>query len=335
MPDIRKIHHTPVPRLGGFSFYPILVFTIAFSTSIGYLCGNIALGTELKGTLLQFFFLAAGGTLLYLVGLYDDLIGVRYYKKFIVQIICASFFPLAGLWINTFSGLFGIYEISPYIGMPFTVLLVVFITNAINLIDGIDGLASGLSSIALFVMALLCIHYQHYVYAILALTMLSSLAVFFIYNVYGRAENLHKIFMGDSGSLTIGYVISFLAIHLCMTTENYESRGNLMLVFSTLLIPCFDVLRVMYDRIVTHNNPFKPDKNHIHHKLMRTGMSVHWVMVTLLLISVFFISTNYWWERFSSFSLTILFFVDVFVWFLINQTINYLIKKHTLNHLNL
>ena len=328
IPNARKVHDTPIPRLGGFSFYPILTFTITLTTAIRYLHGEPITGIDLLQTFMQFIFLMAGGTLLYLMGLYDDLVGVRYYKKFIIQIISACFFPLAGLWINNFGGLFGIYEISPSIGMPFTVILVVFITNAINLIDGIDGLASGLSSISLFVITLLCFHYKHYIYASLALSLLSILAVFFVYNVYGRAENLHKIFMGDTGSLTIGYVISFLAIHLCINTPTFISRGNLMIVFSTLLIPCFDVIRVMYDRIVTHHNPFKPDKNHIHHKLLRTGMHVRWVMATLLFVSIFFIALNYWWERCSGISLTILLFVDIALWFLMNQIINYFIRRH-------
>lgn len=91
-------------------------------------------------------------TLLYLTGIADDLVGVRYRQKFVIQIFCACLFPLSGLWINNLYGLFGIHELAPYIGMPFTVFTVVFITNAINLIDGIDGLASGLSSVALLIL---------------------------------------------------------------------------------------------------------------------------------------------------------------------------------------
>ena len=94
-------------------------------------------------------------TMLYLTGIADDLVGVRYRQKFVIQILCASLFPLSGLWINDLYGLFGIHALSPYVGIPFTVLTVVFITNAINLIDGIDGLASGLSSMALLIFTFL------------------------------------------------------------------------------------------------------------------------------------------------------------------------------------
>lgn len=96
--------------------------------------------------------LVCGMVLLYLTGIADDLVGVRYHQKFIIQILCASLFPIAGLWINDLYGLFGIYALPSYVGIPFTIFTVVFITNAINLIDGIDGLASGLSSVALLVL---------------------------------------------------------------------------------------------------------------------------------------------------------------------------------------
>ena len=91
------------------------------------------------------------GSVLFIVGIADDLVGVRWRQKFLVQIFAAAMFPLAGLYVNDFYGMFGIYSISVYIGVPLSILLVVFITNAINLIDGIDGLASGLSIVALFV----------------------------------------------------------------------------------------------------------------------------------------------------------------------------------------
>ena len=92
-----------------------------------------------------------GLTLLFLAGVKDDLVGLRYKAKFLVQVIAACVIPLSGLWINNFYGLFGIGAIPAWLGVPLTVLVTVFVTNAINLIDGIDGLASGLSGVALVV----------------------------------------------------------------------------------------------------------------------------------------------------------------------------------------
>lgn len=148
-PDARKIHKRPIPRLGGVTFFPVILCTTCFFTALRILLRYLPDPQFTVTMVTELLFLIAGLTLLYIVGIADDLTGVRYRKKFFVQIISAAFFPLAGLYINNFYGLFGIYEISTYVGIPLTMLLAVFITNAINLIDGIDGLASGLSMVAL------------------------------------------------------------------------------------------------------------------------------------------------------------------------------------------
>lgn len=127
----------------------------------------------------QILFMCTGLTLLYIVGIADDLIGVRYRQKFIVQLIAAFMFPLAGLYINDFYGLFGIHAVSPFIGIPLTLVLVIFITNAINLIDGIDGLASGLSMVALSVFGTLAVIDDRWMSALLAFTTVGVLLPFF------------------------------------------------------------------------------------------------------------------------------------------------------------
>lgn len=155
IPDERKLHKRAIPRLGGVAFFPTILFSccavLAFCTLTGYSIPLIQAIYILPECLL----LICGMILLYLTGIADDLMGVRYREKFLIQLICACFFPLSGLWINDFYGLFGIYLIPAWIGMPFTVLIVIFVTNAINLIDGIDGLASGLSSASLLVFGFL------------------------------------------------------------------------------------------------------------------------------------------------------------------------------------
>ncbi|EYE50440.1 glycosyltransferase family 4 protein, partial [Bacteroides fragilis] len=147
MPSERKVHKRAIPRLGGVSFFPTILLSSCGVFALRILMGYDVPALRAVYLLPECLFLVCGMTLLYLTGIADDLVGVRYRQKFVIQIICASFFPLAGLWINNFYGLFGLYALPAWIGMPFTVLLVVFVTNAINLIDGIDGLASGLSSV--------------------------------------------------------------------------------------------------------------------------------------------------------------------------------------------
>ena len=122
-----------------------------------------------------------------------------------------------------------------WVGIPLTVLIVVYITNAINLIDGIDGLASGLSCIALTVLAAICISNGSYFYALLALATLGILIPFWFYNVFGNAQRGHKLFMGDTGSLTIGYILSFLVIQLSVVHSDGEVRTNPYMVIAWFL----------------------------------------------------------------------------------------------------
>ena len=216
IPDKRKIHTCAIPRLGGVSFFPTILFScclvLAFRTITGYYISDL----HATCFLLECLFLVCGLTLLYLTGITDDLIGVRYRQKFVIQILCACFFSIAELWINDLYGLLGIYAIPNWIGIPFTILTIVFITNAINLIDGIDGLASGLSSVALLVFGLLFIEKGLWMYSMLAFSTLGVLVPFFYYNVFGNAERARKIFMGDTGSLALGGFVAGAAYMMQM-----------------------------------------------------------------------------------------------------------------------
>ena len=212
--------------------------------------------------------------------------------------------------------------------MPFTVFIVVYITNAINLIDGIDGLASGLCCIALSVLSVIFFLRGQYVYALLAICTLGILMPFWCYNVFGNANRGHKLFMGDAGSLTLGYVISFLIIHMSVTNEVSPTLSNpyMVIAFSTVLVPLLDVIRVVLHRLREHKNPFLPDKNHFHHKLLRTGMRVRMVMVCIIAISAFFILLN------SSLAwrvdITYLFFLNLFCWSILHVGLNRLIERN-------
>lgn len=155
IPDSRKVHKEAIPRLGGLSFAPSILFSLSFVSAL--YCAEYMHRQQiplwlLTHTLSEFYLLVCGVILLYLAGLKDDLVGMRYTKKFMVQLVAALLLPLSGLWINNLYGLFGIHELASWIGIPLTILVIVFITNAINLIDGIDGLASGLTGSALLVL---------------------------------------------------------------------------------------------------------------------------------------------------------------------------------------
>ena len=290
LPDGRKVHRRPISRLGGVCFFPTILFAVTFLVA---LCKKAGWFFWMDGTTQfpELLLLCSGLTLLFIVGIADDLVGVRWRQKFLVQIFAAAMFPLAGLYVNDFYGMFGIYSISVYIGVPLSILLVVFITNAINLIDGIDGLASGLSIVALFVYGNLFIYNGLWLYSLLAFTTIGVLLPFFYYNVFGQAERGKKIFMGDTGSLTLGFILSFLTIKYTMNQYvmmNFNYNGAILVAFSVLLVPCLDVIRVVIRRVRNGKSPFLPDKTHIHHKFLAMGFTVRKAMITILFISFLF-----------------------------------------------
>ena len=328
VPDSRKVHTTPVPRLGGLSFFPVILMSMFLVIGFRLYFWDMDTSSLSFNMLYEYLFLFVGMTLLYLVGVCDDLVGVGYRYKFAVQIAAALLLVLSGNWFDSFGGLFGIYSVPAWMGMPFTVFIVVYITNAINLIDGIDGLASGLCCIALSVLSVIFFLRGQYVYALLAVCTLGILMPFWCYNVFGNANRGHKLFMGDAGSLTLGYVISFLIIHMSVTNEVSPTLSNpyMVIAFSTVLVPLLDVIRVVLHRLREHKNPFLPDKNHFHHKLLRTGMRVRVVMVCIIAISAFFILLN------SSLAwrvdITYLFFLNLFCWSILHVGLNGLIRRN-------
>lgn len=294
LPDERKIHHCAVPRLGGIAFKPVVFFSFALLLGINMVLGHLEMLSEIGNDIRPLAFTFCSIMILYLVGMADDLIGIRYRAKFVIQILCGVMLIVGGIYVSNLHGILGIQDIPLWLGYPLTILIVVFIINAINLIDGIDGLASGLCSIACLFYGLTFFMLHQYIYAMLAFATLGVLVPFFYYNVFGNAEHGRKIFMGDTGSLTIGMMLCFLSLKLAMCGLN-GNTGNvhpMVLAFSPLLIPCCDVVRVYLHRVRNGKNPFLPDKNHIHHKLLAIGMRQRTAMITIISVSAVFILFN-------------------------------------------
>ena len=324
LPDSRKVHQLPIPRLGGVAFMPVIIITVAMVLVV-MLRANIATEKLWTAVTIQHFLAyLAGSLMLYSIGLYDDLHGVSYRIKFLVQIVAASLLCISGLWVANMYYIFFIESLPFWIGMPLTVLFIVYLTNAINLIDGIDGLASGLSIISLGVIAALNIISGHLVWAMLAITILGVVTSFFYYNVFDKE---HKIFMGDSGSLVLGYTLAFLVLHFWQIDPVWNAfQHNIgIIALSTLVIPMFDVVRVFASRVRDGRNPFLPDKNHIHHKLLRTGMKPKMAMATLLFLSMLFVFINYLVAEFMS--QTVMIIGDVVLFCLMHIIINHFISK--------
>ncbi len=327
MPDKRKVHHTPVPRLGGLSFFPVILITMGGLLLVYHLMGYRSDSMQGSTTPFEFLSLLVGSMMLFLVGLADDLIGVGYKKKFLVQILAASLLVASGVWIKSLDGLFGVYQVPAWFGMPFTVLIVVYVTNAINLIDGIDGLASGLCAISLVALAMLHVWMHLYSYALLCVSALGVIIPFWFYNVFGNAMRGRKLFMGDSGSLSLGYILSFLMIHLSSVDidRHVLADYNMVLAFTTMLVPLLDVVRVVGHRLRSGQNPFLPDKSHIHHKLLRCGLRVRQVMVAICLLSMMFILINV--MMIGWVNITYILLTDIIVWLVFHVILDVILHK--------
>lgn len=321
-PDERKIHKGAIPRLGGIAFVPALIFSVCFT--IGIFCLPFVHVDCLvcdSDNGIGICFGLCGLVLLYLVGIADDLVGVQYRAKFVIQIISAVLLIMGGIWIDNLNGFCGVYSWSPILGCLLTVLVTVFFVNAINLIDGIDGLASGLSAVALVSYGILFLYVDDLLNALISFALLGALLQFFYYNVFGNAKKGKKIFMGDTGALCVGFVLTYLSVSL----SRFPSIGTtplnpLVVAFSPMILPCFDVLRVFFGRIRAGKSPFLPDRTHIHHKLLNLGMSTPRAMVSILSISIFFIGLNMLLSNLIDSVLIIV--IDIVLWIMFNLYLN-------------
>ena len=325
IPDARKVHIKAIPRLGGISFLPSML--LASLVAVIMLNHNYQGQTISISTWSITFFISL--LLIYSIGFIDDLVGLGAKTKFSVQIIAATILPLSGLYINNLYGFCGIYEIPFSIGSMVTVFTIVFVCNAINLIDGIDGLSAGISLIALSGF-LICFFREGIIaYCILIAGLIGILIPFLYYNIWGKAENNRKIFMGDSGSLTLGFILGFLFVKFTMDNPNVKHfrLESMMLAYSLLIVPSFDVVRVSLVRLFHKAHIFQADKNHIHHKLMRTGMNQHQALICILTITLVFIITNLALWYLIKINMSCVVVIDIVIWMLLHWCINKGITK--------
>lgn len=293
--DSRKTHLGEVPRLGGLAFVPAIIFSVLATIGLSLILDNCEMIASLPAMLVPLLFLICALMLLYLVGIADDLIGVRYSAKFLFQILAGVFMIASGVWISDLYGLAGLHELPAWFGWPVTVLAVVYVVNSINLIDGIDGLASGLAALVLLFYGVVLFLGGAYIYSLVAFGAFGSLLPFIYFNVFGKASSGKKIFMGDTGSLTIGMVIVFLAVALTRYpfAEGGLLKANPMIVaVAPLIIPLFDSARVFFHRVCRRRNPFMPDRSHIHHKLLDLGLSPSATLGVILGSALFFLVSN-------------------------------------------
>jgi UDP-N-acetylmuramyl pentapeptide phosphotransferase/UDP-N-acetylglucosamine-1-phosphate transferase len=227
--------------------------------------------------------LLAGCLIIFFIGLKDDIVSVSAFKKFFVQVLAAGIIMFMGdIRITSFQGLMGIYELGLGHSYAFTFIMIVGITNAINLIDGLDGLAG---SIILIISITFGIYFymENSPYAVVAFCLAGSVIGFLRYN-FTKAI----IFMGDTGSLVSGFIISVLAIKF-IELNSIPSAPAISI--GILIIPIVDTLRVSFIRIMKGKSPFSPDKNHLHHRLIGMGFSQIMSVSVLAIINIAVIFT--------------------------------------------
>jgi UDP-GlcNAc:undecaprenyl-phosphate GlcNAc-1-phosphate transferase len=251
IPDERKVHKRAVPRIGGVAICMAWLFSLLV---------YVDMAREVRGIL-------AGSLIIFFTGFIDDLYGLSPKKKFIGQIIASIITITVGrLTIHSLGDLFGIgpLVVPEPLTVPFTILAVVGIVNAFNLMDGLDGLAGGISTIALTALMILGYLTGNYLLISLCAALLGGVLGFLKYNIYPA-----RIFMGDTGSLLVGFVIAFLAVLL---TQSPGARTQPLIPFLILGLPIADTIRVMGSRMMKRKSPFSPDKTHVHHHILDLGL---------------------------------------------------------------
>ena len=272
IPNRRKVHKVGTPSMGGIAFISALLFTLLFVFSISDLA-------ELK-------FLIAGLVIIFVLGIRDDISSLDAKQKIVVQLLAAFLVvEYAGFYLQDVQGFLGIHELPPLLGKALTIFIIIALTNAFNLIDGIDGLAGGISLVALLFLGINFFHSGHSALSLIAITLASGIIAFLYFNWYPS-----KIFMGDTGSMSLGFVlaiflVAFINISRPILAEDISAP--IAISVSMLIVPIYDTLRVMTKRLSEGRSPFKPDKNHIHHVLLKVGFS-HGQAAMLLIGITFF-----------------------------------------------
>ena len=257
VPDKRKEHITPIPTMGGIA------------SCIGMIIACLIWFRFTSDTFVITFFFSM--LALIIIGVMDDIKNLPARYKLALQLAVAFMIAFSGVRLTSFNGLFGIYELPLAAQYSCTILAIAGITNAFNLIDGIDGLAGGLGFMSLVFLGLFLSLSGDANIGVVAFALGGAILGFLYYNF-----NPAKIFMGDTGSLLLGFVISVLCIRLIqLNTGIAEPIVPHVPVFtlSIVAIPVFDTLRVFAIRIWTGKSPFSPDKNHVHHVLTNNGWS--------------------------------------------------------------
>ena len=268
-PDARKVHNKPIPRIGGLAIYAGFLLAMIYYMGAGNVAAESA--HELVGLLL-------GGSFIVLLGLVDDYKNLPAKVKLLGQIICACILVLGfDVRIDFITDPFGDYFYLEYFAIPATIIWIVGLTNTVNLIDGLDGLAAGVSMIAALTICLVALEQNAIFIAVLTAALAGSAMGFLFYNF-----NPARIFMGDTGSMFLGYILAGISV-----IGAVKSAATIALIVPILALglPILDTTFAIVRRYRGGVPIFKPDKGHLHHRLLNLGFTQRQAVLLMYVIS--------------------------------------------------
>jgi UDP-N-acetylmuramyl pentapeptide phosphotransferase/UDP-N-acetylglucosamine-1-phosphate transferase len=278
IPGRRKIHKKVTPSMGG-----IAIFCGFFISTLIWV--DFSMWSEIKFILVALF-------VIFFIGVRDDLVPLRAILKLIGQILAASFLIfLSDLRLDSFYGIFGITDLPDVVSYIITIFTIIIITNSFNLIDGLDGLAGTIAIISLFCFGIWFYLIEDTTFAILSFTMIGAVLAFLIFN-----WEPSEVFMGDTGALVIGMLLAILAIHFMNVNyalpveSSYRFHSSVGTAACFIIIPLVDTSRIIILRLLKNKSPFKPDKSHIHHAIMRMGKTHSQTTLILAGTHIFYIA---------------------------------------------
>jgi UDP-GlcNAc:undecaprenyl-phosphate GlcNAc-1-phosphate transferase len=298
-PGQRSSHERKIPNLGGIALF----FAISVSASIfAYQLFDL------------YKFLFASLVILLYIGVMDDIVVMRAYKKLVAQLVVSALLVIGSdVRIRNLFGVFGVYELNYFLSVVLSIITFIILVNAFNLIDGIDGLAGsyGLICFGLFGLSYYRLGEYNYPLVILSTTIMGSVIGFLFYNLSDRTK---KIFMGDTGSMVLGFLLTFTAI--CFIDIFIAKRGSGIVYYhlnaapviavAILILPIIDTLNVIIIRLAEKRSPFEADKNHIHHKLLRMGLSHKRATFYIISYYLFIVLVAYFFRHIENNSLLVL-----------------------------
>lgn len=304
-PNHRTSHKNAIPTIGGLAiFSTLLVVSLSIINISGFSFLNESTVMPALPSII------AGVTILFFIGMKDDLLGLSWKKKLTGEIIAMLIICVIGdQRISNLQGIFGINEISYILSILLTVFVGIALINAFNLIDGIDGLAAAVTIIASFTFGVNFYLAGEKEYAILCAIIIGTLIPFFYYNVWGTKN---KLFMGDTGSLILGFLMTALVIRfnkVFFTPDMQYMQSAAAISIGIMIIPIFDTLRVFTLRIKSGQSPFSADRRHIHHLLLDLGCSHLKSTLIISAVNIFFIIIAFAFADLGKSRLLILFLV--------------------------